>query len=157
MVDNMCVNFGDKIGSIDGQDYFAFPRIQRLALPDVEAKLKNLKFGYRAKFIAKAATFLVNESDQPNEWLYSLRSRDYEDAHKELCRIYGVGKKVADCVCLMSLDKLDAIPVDTHVLSIARDQYGFCPNLKLNKKTSNNLSNSQYREIGNFTIYFWIN
>jgi N-glycosylase/DNA lyase len=29
-----------------------------------------------------------------------------------------VGKKVADCVCLVSLDKLDAIPVDTHVRQI---------------------------------------
>ena len=27
---------------------------------------------------------------------------------------------VADCVCLMSLDKNGAVPVDTHVLQIAR-------------------------------------
>lgn len=31
-----------------------------------------------------------------------------------------VGPKVADCICLMSLDKTGAIPVDTHVWSIAQ-------------------------------------
>ncbi len=148
MVDNLCVKFGEKIGSVNGQDYFAFPLIQRLAKPDVEAKLKSLSFGYRSKFIAEAAAYLVKKYEKPKEWLYSLRSIDYEDAHKELCKIYGVGNKVADCVCLMSLDKLKAIPVDTHILSIARDQYGFCTNLKKRKKAGNNLNNSEYRHIG---------
>jgi len=35
----------------------------------------------------------------------------------------GVGRKVADCVALFSLDKCDAIPVDTHVWDIACRDY----------------------------------
>lgn len=31
--------------------------------------------------------------------------------------------QVADCVCLMSLDKMEAIPVDTHVKQIAERDY----------------------------------
>ena len=31
--------------------------------------------------------------------------------------------KVADCACLMSLDKADAVPVDTHVWQIAKRDY----------------------------------
>ena len=31
------------------------------------------------------------------------------------CKLLGVGAKVADYVCLMSLDKHDAVPVDTRV------------------------------------------
>ena len=31
----------------------------------------------------------------------------------------GVGRKVADCVALFSLDKHDVVPVDTHVWDIA--------------------------------------
>lgn len=34
-----------------------------------------------------------------------------------------MGAKVADCVCLMSLDKLGAIPVDVHVANITRLHY----------------------------------
>jgi len=37
----------------------------------------------------------------------------------------GVGRKVADCILLMSLDKPEVIPVDTHVLQIAMKHYGF--------------------------------
>lgn len=32
--------------------------------------------------------------------------------------------QVADCVCLMALDKAEAVPVDTHVWHIARQRYG---------------------------------
>ncbi|MGH0186266.1 UNVERIFIED_CONTAM: hypothetical protein FKN15_020859 [Acipenser sinensis] len=31
--------------------------------------------------------------------------------------------QVADCVCLMSLDKAESVPVDTHVWQIARRDY----------------------------------
>ena len=30
-------------------------------------------------------------------------------------RLYGVGEKVADCICLFGLHQLDAFPVDTHI------------------------------------------
>lgn len=32
--------------------------------------------------------------------------------------------QVADCVCLMALDKAEAVPVDTHVWRMARQRYG---------------------------------
>lgn len=35
-----------------------------------------------------------------------------------------VWQQVADCVCLMALDKAEAVPVDTHVWRIARQRYG---------------------------------
>lgn len=71
----------------------------------------------------------------------------------------GIGKKVADCISLMSLDKLEAIPVDTHVLSIAKNQYNFVdsPNKSttITAKKSNNLTDKAYREIGNKFRTLW--
>eukprot|EP00798_Chlamydomonas_sp_ICE-L_P031040 gene31042-7133_t len=44
-------------------------------------------------------------------------------ATEEELRASGVGPKVAACVCLFSLDKHEAIPVDTHVWQIATRDY----------------------------------
>lgn len=154
MVNNMCINFGEKIGTLAGNDYYAFPTIERLSKNDVENKLKNLSFGYRGKFISKAAKYLVDNNFN-EEYLLSLREKSYEETHKELVKIYGVGNKVADCVCLMSMDKLEAIPVDTHVLSIAINQYKFCSHLRKKDPKNNSLSKSAYNEIGNKFRELW--
>ena len=47
----------------------------------------------------------------------------YEEARDELMKLKGVGRKVADCVCLMALDKHDIVPVDTHVFQVAARDY----------------------------------
>ena len=60
-----------------------------------------------------------------------------------LCRLPGVGAKVADCVCLMSLDKTEAIPVDTHVWQISLRDYDI-PELKKTKS----LTDKAYKTIG---------
>ncbi|CAJ0942441.1 unnamed protein product [Ranitomeya imitator] len=54
------------------------------------------------------------------DWLDTLRLAPYEEAKSALCALPGVGAKVADCVCLMALDKPEAVPVDTHVWQIAK-------------------------------------
>ena len=65
---------------------------------------------------------------------------------------------MADCISLMSLDKLEAIPVDTHVLSIARNQYNFVDSPIKNNSTikkSNNLTDKSYKEIGDKFRSLW--
>ena len=52
------------------------------------------------------------------EWLESLRDMKLSEAREELSALAGVGPKVASCVCLMSLDKHDAVPVDTHIYQV---------------------------------------
>jgi N-glycosylase/DNA lyase len=39
-------------------------------------------------------------------WLMTLRDVDTSEARGELIKFMGVGRKVADCVLLMSLDKV---------------------------------------------------
>ena len=56
-------------------------------------------------------------------WAMSLRDMPYEQAHTELVKLNGIGAKIADCVCLFSLDKTEAVPVDTHVWQLAKDLY----------------------------------
>ena len=72
-----------------------------------------------------------------------MRNKEYEIAKEELLSLAGVGPKVADCVLLMSLDKPGAIPVDTHVWTIAKRDYGF--NTGTSAKT---LTARNYQSIG---------
>jgi N-glycosylase/DNA lyase len=104
-------------------DFYAFPTILELSKKGVSEKLRQLGFGYRAKFIHESAIYLSNQNEGIN-WLYNLRKLSYEEAHQSLRQLSGIGPKVADCICLMSLDKLSAIPVDTHVWQIALRDYG---------------------------------
>ena len=69
-------------------------------------------FGYRAKYISTTSRIIAKE--KPLEWLHGLRKEPYKVAHEALLGLSGVGPKVADCVCLMSMDKAEAVPVDTH-------------------------------------------
>lgn len=107
----------------------------------MEQKLREASFGYRAKYIA-CCTQQIKEKGEL-VWWTELQAMPYNEAHKELLRLTGIGPKVADCICLMSLNHLDAIPVDTHVFQIAKMYY--LPDLKSTKTVTPKI----YEEIGN--------
>ncbi|KAM4643687.1 N-glycosylase/DNA lyase isoform 4-T4 [Discoglossus pictus] len=113
-----------------------------------EAKLRELGFGYRAKFVSESARTILTKHGP--DWLESLRLVPYEEAKKALCALPGVGAKVADCVCLMALDKTEAVPVDTHVWQIAKRDY--LPELGQGKKS---LTDRVYKEIGSYFYDLW--
>ena len=108
-------------GPSDGhQHYYAFPTLEQLAAA-TEDELRALGFGYRARFIVAAAAELRARGGA--EWLESLRALPAADAAAALEALPGVGPKVAACAALFSLDKHDAIPVDTHVWQLATKYY----------------------------------
>jgi N-glycosylase/DNA lyase len=47
--------------------------------------------------------------------LVNLKGLPYKKAREELMAISGVGKKVADCILLYSLNFLEAFPMDTWI------------------------------------------
>lgn len=47
MVSKLAEHFGDKIGSVEGQNFYVFPTAEKLASPGVEERLRELGFGYR--------------------------------------------------------------------------------------------------------------
>ena len=47
--------------------------------------------------------------------LEGISSMRYRDAKTELLKLFGVGEKVADCICLFALGHMEAFPVDTHI------------------------------------------
>lgn len=121
LVESLCTLYGPKICDHEGHAYHAFPACETLAQPAVEAALREAKFGYRAKFIQQSAGQIVERGG--TEWFGRLRALPYAEARAELTQLSGIGPKVADCICLMSLNHLEAIPVDTHVYQIAAQHY----------------------------------
>uniref|UniRef100_A0A182QC32 N-glycosylase/DNA lyase n=1 Tax=Anopheles farauti TaxID=69004 RepID=A0A182QC32_9DIPT len=118
MVEKLCRTYGEKICDYDGTCYYSFPSVSALAAAPVEETLRTLGFGYRAKYIQRSAEQIQKLGEL--HWFRSLCELDYKTAHKELRSLSGIGPKVADCICLMSLGHLQAIPVDTHVFQLAK-------------------------------------
>ena len=98
MVEKLCDNYGEKVMELDGKTYFSFPTIESLAATGVEEKLRQLGFGYRAKYINQSAQHIHNDKGGV-EWLFSLREKPYGEAKAELMKLHGVGAKVSTDLC----------------------------------------------------------
>lgn len=157
MVQSLCEIYGRHLISIDGRNYHGFPDVESLAADGVAERLRAEKFGYRAAFIQRTARKLVDEHrrtesssssfDDVGQWLRSLRTVSYEEARSILMSLPGVGPKVADCVCLMSLDKTRAVPVDTHIFKLASHLYFTAPDD--GSVGAKSLTKKKYEQIGN--------
>ena len=126
MVRSLCTEYSPALLSLPPPDeageefnveaYHPFPPPSVLSSPEVAANLRKLGFGYRADFIQKTAKMLDDAHGTPStagtrpepaeEWLFKLRAMTTADARAELLKFMGVGRKVADCVLLMSMDKV---------------------------------------------------
>ncbi|XP_030763517.1 N-glycosylase/DNA lyase [Sitophilus oryzae] len=140
MVEKLAQYYGKKICDIDGTSYYSFPEVNALADNSVEQKLRNNGFGYRAKYISNSAKTIVENGGK--KWLDELSEMSYVDSKRNLMSLMGIGAKVADCICLMSLGHLEAIPVDTHIYQIAARLY--MPKLAKQKTVTEKI----YNEIG---------
>lgn len=64
---------------------------------EIEKILRELGFGYRAKYIAKTIQ-MIHSEELGQEYLSTLRNIPYLEAKEALLKFQGVGPKVADCV-----------------------------------------------------------
>jgi N-glycosylase/DNA lyase len=116
MVDALARRFGDRISRGDGEAY-AFPPASRLARASIET-LRACGTGFRARYLKSLAQGVASGELQ----LDVLRSLTYEQARAHLLGaasakgLLGLGPKVADCLLLFGLDKLEAFPIDVWVL-----------------------------------------
>lgn len=83
--------------------------------------LQELGLGYRDKYILAMAKRCSGAPGQ--EFLASLEQADYDGAQAILMGEFGIGRKVADCICLYGLHHIGAFPVDTHVKQILASFY----------------------------------
>ncbi len=106
MLENLCKKFGTK-QEFNGYKLSTFPKADILA----NASMKDLidcRLGFRAKYV-KGAAQAVNSGEIDFTW---LKKTDYSTSLETLKKILGIGNKIADCIMLFSLDKMESFPID---------------------------------------------
>ena len=142
----LCKKFGEEL-KLDGYSFHTFPPPEKLAKATI-AELANCGVGYRAKYISRTAK-KVQESGFDFE---CLKKTPYEEARNELLAFPGVGLKVADCVLLFSLEKLEAFPVDVWIKRVILKHYVsyFQKDFVKRISSKNGLTKSEYKIINFF-------
>ena len=97
---------------------FSYPTPERLASLD-EADLRACALGFRAKNLRNAARMIASGEVS----LDAVAAMDDAAARAELCRLPGVGEKVANCALLFGFGRLRAFPVDVWIDRIVRQLY----------------------------------
>ena len=117
-IESICQAFGRRIPDTGREPAHAFPTPEELAGAS-EHEVRDLGLGYRAGYLVSTARMVAEGAID----LMALREASYEEALEALTVLDGVGDKVANCVLLLSLDKPEAFPVDTHVDQRLREWY----------------------------------
>lgn len=103
IVERLCALWGEEIA--DG--VFAFPTVDALSKLTAD-DLAPIRAGFRARYIVDA----VKKVKSGEIDLEKLNSLSFESAKAQLMKITGVGEKVAHCVLLYGLHRLEGFPMD---------------------------------------------
>lgn len=113
----LCKRFGAQV-TFDQKQFSLFPTPKTLSNASLE-DLQKCGLGYRAKFVKEASKIVENELIDFN----FLKKTDYHNAKNHLLEISGIGNKVADCILLFSLNKLEAFPLDRWMIRVLKKYY----------------------------------
>jgi len=102
----------------EGAELFAYPAPERIAALS-EADLRECRLGFRAKNLLGAARMIAaGEVD-----LAHVATLPDDAARAELCRLPGVGDKVANCALLFGFGRMRAFPIDVWIERVLRSLY----------------------------------
>ena len=103
----------------NGETAFFFPTPEQLAAAGEEG-LAACGLGYRTRYVKQAAELaaagILN--------LEALRVLPDEELYQRLLKLDGVGKKVANCVCLFGYARTARVPVDVWIARLIEEEFG---------------------------------
>jgi N-glycosylase/DNA lyase len=103
---------------VAGRKLHTFPGAARLAQA-TEKELRECGLGYRAKNLLATAQQVASGEARLESW----RGLSDGELRAELCRLPGVGPKVANCVMLFAFERLQAFPIDVWIERVLREKY----------------------------------
>lgn len=99
-------------------EVYLYPAARRLACAG-EGELRECGLGYRAKNLLLTAQKVSSGDAALEAW----RVLPDDELRAELCRLPGVGAKVANCVMLFAYERLRAFPIDVWIERVLRERY----------------------------------
>ena len=147
---NLCKKFGTKI-RYEEREFFLFPEPNVLAKAQ-KSDLLRCGLGYRTKAVKEAASAVFSGRI---DFDY-LKKTNYQSAKESLLKIFGVGNKIADCIMLFSLEKLDAFPLDRWMIRVLQKYYSdkfLLSNKTITEKTYQSLHNEIVNHFGPYAGY----
>jgi len=153
MIRNISRCYGKKL-TFDGIDFYQFPKPNQLA-KICSKDLRSCGLGFRTERVIETAKLV----DSGELALDSLKRLDYREAKRELLGLPGVGQKVADCVLLFSLEKLEAFPIDVWMKRAATTFYAnHFDSLFIERVTGKgSITPKEYETIGSFAREYFGN
>ena len=136
---NLSKKFGKKV-EWDGNEFYTFPSLLTLHTTSVP-ELLLCGLGYRAEFVIKTVREIVKQEMD----MVRLAEMDYDKAKQEILKLSGVGDKIADCILLFSLNKLEAFPIDTWIIKFFQKKLNQI--LDEDMKIKEKITPNQYRAL----------
>ena len=146
----LCKKFGRKI-RFGKKEFFIFPSPKTLGNATLY-DLQECGLGYRSKYVLDTSRAIISGEINFDE----LKKSNYQESRESLLKLPGIGGKVADCIMLFSLEKLEAFPLDTWVTKILEKYYPnkFCMDKKtISKKRYEKIHQQILDHFGNFAGY----
>lgn len=140
IIERLSFNYGEKI-EWNGKDYYTFPTPESLSKASVE-DLRNCGLGFRNVRIYNTTRKILTKEFDLNKF-QNLETT--EEMREKLLELDGVGPKVADCILLFSLKRLDVFPIDVWVRRVMNELYIHNENEeKVNKKDIEKLAREKF-------------
>ena len=117
-VELLSERFGERLGSDSEGPVYAFPTAEALCCAGEQA-LQECGLGYRTRYVLHAA----QQAAEGTLDLKELASLPDEALFARLMELDGVGKKVANCVCLFGYGRVGRVPVDVWIERLIRDEF----------------------------------
>ncbi len=154
IIDRISKAYGRKL-EFENKEYYAFPTVEELSKASVE-DLRGLGLGFRDKRIYNTTKMILNkEFDLEN----LTKLNDTKLMKEELLKLDGVGPKVADCILLFSLKRVDAFPIDVWVRRVMNDLYIHNEDEnKVNKRELQKLAEDKFMGLSGIAqqyLFYW--
>ena len=154
IIERISKKYGEKI-EYNGKNYYTFPTPVALSKASVQ-DLRGLGLGFRDKRIYDTTKIVVGNPSILDEL---KNEKDVSILREKLIAFPGVGPKVADCIMLFSLKRLEVFPIDVWVRRVVNDLYIKNENEeKVSKNQIEKLAKEKYGALAGIAqqyLFYW--